>query len=191
VLNRETLGLIWAGNITQWRDQRILDLNQNISARLPNAPILLGYGEDAVISEVEVFKLALESFSADFRAVSMAADREFSKMPPALAGNAVDAGNSTSARLSWLQVRSFCLWLDDDVNSPSLSLTLPPPHTRVCSGEPVRHDIPLPLRVPGQSALDQHVQQSWRTRDPIRELGPVGDDRYMRFRTKHSVWKQS
>jgi ABC-type phosphate transport system substrate-binding protein len=39
ILDRDTLTLIFTGNITQWRDSRILNLNPKIDAQIPNASI--------------------------------------------------------------------------------------------------------------------------------------------------------
>jgi hypothetical protein len=104
VVDRETLGLIWAGNITLWNDQRLKNLNPAIASKLPNATILIGYNENGVISVIEVLKLALESFSVDFRNALEAANRTWADMPPAQRGTAVPAGSSTLARLNWLAV---------------------------------------------------------------------------------------
>jgi ABC-type phosphate transport system substrate-binding protein len=106
VLDRETLGLIWTGEITQWNDQRIKDLNAPaLAAKLPSAVITLGYKVDSTITVAEVFKRALSSFSVEFRTALAAANDSFDLMPPALAGHAVDAGNS-GARARWAQVRA-------------------------------------------------------------------------------------
>jgi hypothetical protein len=101
VVDRETLSLIWLGNVTRWNDQRLKDRNPAIADKLPNAPITIGYNENTAISLVEVLKLALESFSPDFKAALAAANRTWAGMPPALR---VSAGGSTAARLNWLRV---------------------------------------------------------------------------------------
>jgi hypothetical protein len=108
VVDRETLGLIWAGNISMWNDQRIKDLNPTIAEKLPAAPIIIGYSENTVISLVEVLKLTLESFSPDFKAALAEANRTWAGMPPAQRGTAVSAGTSTVLRLAWLQVSISC-----------------------------------------------------------------------------------
>ena len=100
-MDRETLGLIWAGNITHWNDQRLKNLNPAIASKLPNATILIGYNENGVISVIEVLKLALESFSVEFKTALAAANRTWAGMPPA---QRVSAGSSTAARLNWLKV---------------------------------------------------------------------------------------
>jgi hypothetical protein len=106
VVDRETLGLIWAGNVSHWNDQRLKDLNPAIASKLPNAPILIGYNENGVISLPEVLKLAFESFSADFKAALAAGNRTWAGLPPAQRGTAEAAGGSTPARLQWLAVRA-------------------------------------------------------------------------------------
>jgi ABC-type phosphate transport system substrate-binding protein len=103
ILDRETLGLIWAGEITQWNDQRIKDLNPaEISALLPAADIITGYNVNNKFSVSEVFKVALASFSSTYNALLKAANDSYALMPPALAGTGVEAG-ITNARVAWVQ----------------------------------------------------------------------------------------
>jgi ABC-type phosphate transport system substrate-binding protein len=103
VLDRETLGAIWAGDITMWNDQRIRDLNPpEVAAKLPAATITLGYNANSRFSVAEVFKVALSSFSERFRTALAAANDSFALMPPALAGNAFEAGK-TAVRGAWLK----------------------------------------------------------------------------------------
>ncbi len=109
VVDRETLGLIWAGNITKWNDTRIKALNPAIANKLPGADILIGYNENIAISLPEVFKIALERFSEDFAIALAAANRTWALMPPAQRGTAVAAGGSTVARLAWLQANDNSL----------------------------------------------------------------------------------
>jgi ABC-type phosphate transport system substrate-binding protein len=104
VVDRETLGLIWAGNISMWNDQRIKDLNPAVANKLPATPIIIGYSENSAISLVEVLKLALESFSPEFKELLAQANRTWAAMPPAQRGTALSAGSSTALRLSWLKV---------------------------------------------------------------------------------------
>lgn len=104
-MDRDTLGLIWAGNITRWNDQRIKDLNQAIAALLPDADIIIGYNENNVYSLTEVAKRILEHFSSDFATLFAAANRSFAAMPPALRGTSELAGVSTAERIQWLSVR--------------------------------------------------------------------------------------
>ena len=101
VLDGETLGLIWAGEITQWNDSRIQDLNG--PAPLPNSTILLGYNENNRLSSAQVFKEALSRFSPTFREALAAANGSFAGLPPALAGNAFEVGEEAYQRLNWLQ----------------------------------------------------------------------------------------
>jgi hypothetical protein len=100
------LGRIWAGDITTWDHQSIRDRNPDIAAKLPSAPIVIGYNENDVLTIVEVLKRSLESFSPQFRDALAAANRTFGSMPPAQAGHAEDAGCSTALRLQWLAVQS-------------------------------------------------------------------------------------
>ncbi len=101
VVDRETLGLIWLGNVTHWNDQRLKNLNPTIANKLPNTTIVIGINENSAISLVEVLKLALESFSVEFKTALAAANRLWAGMPPA---QRVSAGSSTAARLNWLKV---------------------------------------------------------------------------------------
>jgi hypothetical protein len=105
VVDRETLGLIWAGNVSHWNDQRLKDLNPAIASKLPNAPIIIGYNENGIISAVEILRRALESYSDDFKVALAAANRTWAGMPPALRGTSMAGGGSTPARLSWLKVQ--------------------------------------------------------------------------------------
>lgn len=102
IIDRETLGLIWAGNITMWTDQRIKDLNPGLASFLPNTNITIGYNQNTVYSLTEVVKRSLESFSPDFARLFEAAGRDFANMPPALSGTAESAGVSTAERVVWL-----------------------------------------------------------------------------------------
>jgi hypothetical protein len=107
VIDGETLGAIWVGDITMWDDQRILDLNSpDVAAKLPSATIELGYDVSAKISQTQVFVAAMSSFSERFRAVMAAANGSMALLPPARAGNAFPAGNTSTIRLTWLQVHS-------------------------------------------------------------------------------------
>lgn len=103
-MDRETLGLIWAGNITRWNNRRIQNLNPSLAGLLPDSDIILGYNENSVVSLTEVVKRALVSFSDDFATLFEAANRSFAAMPPALRGTAELAGISTGPRLQWLAV---------------------------------------------------------------------------------------
>jgi hypothetical protein len=105
-IDRETLGLIWAGNVSVWNDQRIKDLNPGLASSLPNTNITLGYNNNIAYSSTEVVKRSLESFSPDFARLFAAAGRDFADMPPALRGTAESAGVSTAEREVWLGVHS-------------------------------------------------------------------------------------
>ena len=109
IFDRETLGLVWAGNITTWNHQRIQDLNPDVAAQLPSADIVLGYNDDFILSVTEVLKLALESYSADFKTVFAAANRTFANM--AYGGRGEEVGISNALRLSWVQVRRAYYWM--------------------------------------------------------------------------------
>jgi ABC-type phosphate transport system substrate-binding protein len=102
VIERETLGLIWSGNITKWNDGRIQ--NRNLGITLPDEFITIGYEDSDVLTITEVVKRALESFSEEFRTALAAADRLFAQMPPALSSRALRAGDTTAQRISWLKV---------------------------------------------------------------------------------------
>jgi ABC-type phosphate transport system substrate-binding protein len=105
VLDRSTLGAIWAGAITTWDDQRIKDLNPPaVAAVLPAANIALGYTSSNQVSFAQVFKVAMSSFSDTFRTALAAANDSFARMPPALAGHAFEAGTTSRERVAWLKV---------------------------------------------------------------------------------------
>lgn len=110
ILNRTVLAEIWRGQVTTWDHPSIRDLNPDIAAKLPSQTIFVGYSESSsVLSFPEVFKLTLESFSADFKAQFAAVNRTFSQLPPALNGNAASAGGSSPARAAWLQGHPYGL----------------------------------------------------------------------------------
>jgi hypothetical protein len=104
-IDRETLGLIWAGNITMWNHQRIKDLNPELASSLPDTTITIGYNQNTVYSLTEVVKRTLESFSPDFARLFATAGRDLGMMPPALNGTSESAGVSTAERVVWLAVR--------------------------------------------------------------------------------------
>jgi hypothetical protein len=90
-----------------WNDTAIVASNPGLASLLPAEPISIGYDDDDddyEMTVLEVLKRSLESFSPDFKAALAAANRSLSDLPPARSGAMVPAGNSTSARLSWLSV---------------------------------------------------------------------------------------
>jgi hypothetical protein len=98
-----------------WNDTRIKTLNPTIASKLPAAPISLAYNINNAFSLAEGFKVAVSSFSSVFRTALAAANNSFDLMPPALAGRAVEAGESKNrtawvlVRLPWLTLRLFLL----------------------------------------------------------------------------------
>jgi hypothetical protein len=107
VLDRETIGLIWAGSIVAWDHPRIKALNPTLADKLPAEPILLGYCDtNSSLSSVEIFKRALEGFSPEFKSAFAAANRTFGLLPPALTGTAVNTSTSAASRIAFLKVPS-------------------------------------------------------------------------------------
>jgi hypothetical protein len=106
ILNGTVLGSILAGSVTMWNDVAIQELNPGIRDKLPAANIFVGYSNDTtkVLTFTEVFKLTMESFSTEFKEAFALANRTFAALPPALAGNSVRVGTSSSSRITWLQV---------------------------------------------------------------------------------------
>jgi hypothetical protein len=90
-----------------WNDTRIKTLNPTIASKLPAAPISLAYNINNAFSLAEGFKVAVSSFSSVFRTALAAANNSFDLMPPALAGRAVEAGESKN-RTAWVLVRLPC-----------------------------------------------------------------------------------
>lgn len=86
-----------------WNDTRIKTLNPTIASKLPAAPISLAYNINNAFSLAEGFKVAVSSFSSVFRTALAAANNSFDLMPPALAGRAVEAGESKN-RTAWVLV---------------------------------------------------------------------------------------
>jgi hypothetical protein len=103
-LDRETLALIWAGNVSSWNDERIQKLNPDIASKLPNQAIVLGYNDNFVLSVTELLKLALESYSSDFASAFAAANRTFGNMPWVSQGRGEVVGGSNTLRLAWVKV---------------------------------------------------------------------------------------
>jgi hypothetical protein len=103
-MDRQTLGLIWAGNITMWNDTRIKDLNGPIANKLPGEKIHMAYNEGNNVSLAEVMKIALEKFSPDFQAALERANRSWSLLPPALEGRSNETGVFDEDRLQFLTV---------------------------------------------------------------------------------------
>jgi hypothetical protein len=106
ILDRDTVGRIFAGDISTWDDQAIQDLNPLLVGKLPPLNITIGYSDNAGISVPEVFKRALVSFSPLFSDALDAAGGLFSAMPPALRGTGFSAGTSSTNRLTWLKVHT-------------------------------------------------------------------------------------
>lgn len=104
-MTRELLGLIWSGNVTQWNDERILELNPHLV--LPGENITLGYSENGVYSISEVVKRALSSFSSDFSRLLIEANNSFALMPPGQRGTAMSAGTTGSENVAWLKVHTL------------------------------------------------------------------------------------
>jgi hypothetical protein len=57
------LAKVWRGEITRWNDTAILELNPNITARLPDADILTSYRTGGDVGVSTVFKRALNIFT--------------------------------------------------------------------------------------------------------------------------------
>ena len=67
MLDGQTLGDIWYGNIIFWNDTAIQALNPNTT--LPEERILLGYASDAIGGLTQMFTTFLVETNADFAAV--------------------------------------------------------------------------------------------------------------------------
>jgi hypothetical protein len=105
ILDRDTIGRIWAGDISSWDDAAIKALNPTIASKLPNASIIIGYSDNlSDISVPIIFKRALESFSPVFAQALAAAGGTFAGMAPALRGTGFAAGTSSPNRVIWLKV---------------------------------------------------------------------------------------
>jgi hypothetical protein len=103
VLRRETLGRIWAGNITVWSDPAIQQDNPALASRLTAMPIQLGIQPDTDFSITEPVKLALRAFSPEFARTMDAANNSFALLPPVLDGTATLL-NTSAQKSTWLQV---------------------------------------------------------------------------------------
>jgi hypothetical protein len=105
-MNRTVLAAIWAGTITTWDDTAIRELNPALVDKLPSEPIAVGYLDSTItISFVEVLKMALESFSDDFRVAFAAANRNFGNLPGAASGGTLKLiSGSSPARAVWMMV---------------------------------------------------------------------------------------
>jgi hypothetical protein len=121
-----------------WNDPAIRELNPDIVDKLPAQKIITGYSTSSTaLSFPEVFKLTLESFSSEFKEQFAAVNRSFTLLPPALRGDAQNAGGSSAARSAWLQVRTLLpLLLSDHVSNNSRS------RHSMHTEHPLRLDVP-------------------------------------------------
>jgi hypothetical protein len=103
----ETLGRIWAGNITHWDDETITALNpQTDGTNLPHERIVLCYSASPVESVSETFKRGMGVLSPLFESELQAANKSLNQLllPLAYEGLAFNVTNSTT-RISCAQVR--------------------------------------------------------------------------------------
>jgi serine/threonine protein kinase/ABC-type phosphate transport system substrate-binding protein len=101
VLDGDTLGRIWSGNITNWSDQSLVDLNPN--ATLPDAEIMLCYGDPSIESISMEFLRGLRLLSPEFDSVLTAANGNMSLLPPMLDGRGVFIGTNSTGRINCTQ----------------------------------------------------------------------------------------
>ncbi|ALR84495.1 putative serine/threonine-protein kinase receptor [Niemeyer virus] len=113
IIDRETLGKIWTGDIRKWNDIEIQNLNPDIASQLPNETITLGYNDAYYLSISEIMQLALRNFSEEFANAHTIAGGKFGNMIPAQQGYAIDAGEASESRIDWVKNTPFSLSFAD------------------------------------------------------------------------------
>ncbi|AGF85754.1 tyrosine kinase family protein [Moumouvirus goulette] len=113
LMDRETLGKIWTGSIRKWNDINIQNLNPDIAHQLPNETITLGYNDAYYLSISEIMQLTLRNFSEEFASAHTSAGNKFAEMTPAKEGYAIDAGESSESRISWVKNNTYSLSFAD------------------------------------------------------------------------------
>jgi hypothetical protein len=108
ILDGETLGRIWTGNVTHWDDPAIASLNVEVD--LPHQPIILCYGSQgsdnvSLESITETFKRGMSVLSARFAEELARLNGSFTQMAPFAEGRGFTDTNSTT-RLAFVQVRA-------------------------------------------------------------------------------------
>lgn len=102
-----------------WNDPKIQKLNPNLSAKLPNQSIVVGYPESLdYMNLFGVFTNALKSFSHNFTAKFQAANSTYSQMAPSKSGlwEPLLSTNSTWKE-QWIRVRFFPFLIQTNSNS--------------------------------------------------------------------------
>jgi ABC-type phosphate transport system substrate-binding protein len=116
VLDGETLGRIWTGNITHWDDPAIASRNGVVD--LPHQPIILCYGSPGIAdfflvnnisfptseSVSETFKRGMSELSSRFAGELARLNGSFTNMAPFAEGRGFTGSNSTT-RLAFVRVR--------------------------------------------------------------------------------------
>lgn len=141
VLDRDTVARIWTGSVSTWNDPRIIALNPDLEPWLPDGPIVLGYCDNhSTENSLELFEMALESFSDDFANQFSAFNRTFGNMPPAIEGIWQPISSLNEQRARWVQV------------------TLSKPHKEYSPS----HMLPLQHQMGGMTVVNLQIAQAMR-----------------------------
>lgn len=111
--SREAIALIWLGNITNWNDPTLVDLNPNVT--LPDKPIILTWLPKLGITKW--FAHALASFMEDIAPEVAAELREketLQFLPPVVEGTRVRSCDLTTDCFTYLGVEGSLLYSIND-----------------------------------------------------------------------------
>ncbi|AVL95162.1 putative serine/threonine protein kinase receptor [Moumouvirus australiensis] len=109
VLDRQTLGKIWTGEITKWNHNDILALNPDLVGILPDRDIIIGYNDDGNVSVSGIFQSALSSFYDKFATDFANAGNLFRNMSFANESRCVNIGPSGAERFDWIKNTTYGL----------------------------------------------------------------------------------
>jgi ABC-type phosphate transport system substrate-binding protein len=99
VLDCATLGGIWAGSVTNWRDPRVIALNSANEAMLPDADITLlvdSWAGESAMGISGAFARSLSGCSDEFAQAWANSGRDWTQMPPVVGGWATAVANRVS-----------------------------------------------------------------------------------------------
>ncbi|AQN68650.1 protein tyrosine kinase (PTK) family protein [Saudi moumouvirus] len=109
VVDRQTLGKIWTGDIKKWNHDDIIALNPDLEGILPDKEIILGYNDDGNVSVSGILQSALSSFYAKFATDFNNAGKLFRNMSFANESRCVSIGPSAIERFEWINNTSYGL----------------------------------------------------------------------------------
>ncbi|QTF49773.1 putative serine/threonine-protein kinase/receptor [Acanthamoeba polyphaga mimivirus] len=109
VIDRQTLGKIWTGEISKWNHPDIIALNPTLNGTLPDKEIKLGYNDDGNVSISGIVQAALSSFYGNFATEFNNAGQLFANMSFANEPRCVNIGPSSRERFDWVKNTTYSL----------------------------------------------------------------------------------